>query len=340
MLDVTFAPATTLGHKTQPVCPRCGGALAETGTCKTCDRCGTIYASRNGIDSLLVEQVDLEFTRGIRAFYESHPFPAYDGVLDSAALLARATPDSFAQTLDRSLPLGATVLELGCGTGQLTNFLGLTGRFATGADLSMASLLRGESFRQHERIDRARFVQMDIFAPAFRPESFDVVISMGVLHHTRDPKGAIAIAASLLKPGGHLIVGLYHRYARFRHNMRRRLLRHDVATLERQDTVLRRSRSDDRREAWFFDQYEHPYETCHTAAEARDWFEAAEIEFVRTVPDYGSAKTQYAPSDLLQPPAQTSPLKARIAEVAQAFTRNEDGGLFVAVGRKPTGACS
>jgi 2-polyprenyl-6-hydroxyphenyl methylase/3-demethylubiquinone-9 3-methyltransferase len=41
---------------------------------------------------------------------------------------------------------------------------------------------------------------------------FDVVHSWGVLHHTGDMKRAVTHAASLVRPGGHLVIAIYNRH--------------------------------------------------------------------------------------------------------------------------------
>ena len=45
----------------------------------------------------------------------------------------------------------------------------------------------------------------------FDDQSFDVVVSFGVLHHTPDTEKALAEIFSVLKPGGRIMLMLYHR---------------------------------------------------------------------------------------------------------------------------------
>lgn len=45
-----------------------------------------------------------------------------------------------------------------------------------------------------------------------RGEGYDIVHSWGVLHHTGDMRTALANAASLVRPGGHLVVALYNKH--------------------------------------------------------------------------------------------------------------------------------
>ena len=54
-------------------------------------------------------------------------------------------------------------------------------------------------------------VRGDALAPPFDPGSFDLVFSIGVLHHTPNTARAVASVARLVKPGGTLAVWLYSR---------------------------------------------------------------------------------------------------------------------------------
>ena len=147
----------------------------------------------------------------VQKFYEQTPFPNYDGLDSRDSLRRKARERVVARLLDEQIPHTASVLEVGCGTGQLTNFLGMGfGRTAIGADLCMNSLKLAKGFRDRFSINNAYFMQINLFRPPFRTASFDVVISNGVLHHTSDCAGAFRSIAPLVKPGGIIIIGLYN----------------------------------------------------------------------------------------------------------------------------------
>ena len=103
--------------------------------------------------------------------------------------------------LDDQIPTGTRILECGCGTGQLTNYLSIAYRTVVGTDMCLNSLKLANDFKQKNKLDRAHFFQMNLFRPFFKPESFDLVISNGVLHHTSDPRLAFQSISRLVKPG-------------------------------------------------------------------------------------------------------------------------------------------
>lgn len=69
---------------------------------------------------------DRDVTDMVKAFCEETPFPNYDDIDSRETLVTKARQGRFAAALDEQLPEGAIVLEAGFGTGQLTNFLGLS----------------------------------------------------------------------------------------------------------------------------------------------------------------------------------------------------------------------
>ena len=57
--------------------------------------------------------------------------------------------------------------------------------------------------------DGADFVQADLLEPPFAPDSFDLVYSLGVVHHLEDPLAGVRSLARLVRPGGELRLYVY-----------------------------------------------------------------------------------------------------------------------------------
>ena len=105
---------------------------------------------------------------------------------------------------------GLRVLEIGCGLGTDGAQFAKAGADYTGVDLTDAAIefaqKRFELFELPGKFRTADAENLD-----FADNSFDVVYSHGVLHHTPDTAGAIREVHRVLKPGGKAVVMLYHR---------------------------------------------------------------------------------------------------------------------------------
>ena len=105
---------------------------------------------------------------------------------------------------------GLRVLEIGCGLGTDGAQFAKAGADYTGVDLTDAAVelaqRRFELFQLPGTFQAADAEKLD-----FADNSFDLVYSHGVLHHTPDTAGAIREAYRVLKPGGRAVVMLYHR---------------------------------------------------------------------------------------------------------------------------------
>jgi ubiquinone/menaquinone biosynthesis C-methylase UbiE len=107
---------------------------------------------------------------------------------------------------------GARLVEIGCGMGTDLLQFARGGAHCTGVDLTPRSI---EISRLHFDLYqmRADFVLTDAEKLPFADESFDVVYSNGVLHHTPGTEQAIREAHRILRPGGVAKVMLYHRHS-------------------------------------------------------------------------------------------------------------------------------
>lgn len=292
-------------------CPRCVAPLGS---------CGCRYPEEDGIPDLYLPATEAgeqaAVTRVVRDFYDAHPFPDYRSEDDLGALVRAGRANAFTRELDEAIPPDATVVEIGCGTGQLALFLGVVGRAVIGIDLSLASLRAAERLRRSSALGNVTFARGNLFRPPLLPGSADVVICTGVLHHTGAPRKGLHVLASLCRPGGYLVVGLYNRYGRI-------LL-----------PLLRRAHAraaGPRGAAWFHDQHHHPQESRHTAGEVFRWLDEASLAFVSAIPPL---RLGAVPGPMFAPAPPGTPLGRLLAQLSWVM-RAADGGLWITVARKP-----
>jgi len=107
---------------------------------------------------------------------------------------------------------GKRLLEVGCGMGTDLLQFARGGSICTGVDLTPRSVeISSLHFGLYDM--RADFVLGDGERLPFADESFDVVYSNGVLHHTPDTARAVLELHRVLRPGGVAKVMLYHRHS-------------------------------------------------------------------------------------------------------------------------------
>jgi SAM-dependent methyltransferase len=323
------------------MCPRCRGGLdvGGAGDVLACADGGHVFASADGIPLLFwpAEATSGEdVTEIVRTFYEKTPFPNYDDLDSPERLREKAEQGLFARLLNEQIPHGARILECGCGTGQLSNFLGLKwGRTVFGTDVCLNSLRLARAFQERHGIRNVTFLQMNLFRPVFRPESFDLVIANGVLHHTSDPRGGFRSILACLKRGGVIIVGLYNAYGRLTTDLRRLVFRLTGDRFSFIDPRLRDARlTGVRRRAWFMDQYKHPHESKHTYGEVLRWFDESGVEFLNSIPKATVADRFAADERLLEPHPRGSALDHVLVQLGILLGGGREGGFFLMAGRK------
>ncbi|MBS0328175.1 MAG: tetratricopeptide repeat protein [Proteobacteria bacterium] len=143
----------------------------------------------------------------VRAQYEDHPYPRWTSV-------AHVAVDA---NSGRRIDGGrGEMLVAGCGTGQESIEVALAYPSADvlAVDLSLASLAFAERMAREMGVANVVHAQADILHLATLGRSFDVIYSVGVLHHLADPAAGLQVLASLLRPDGAMLLGLYSERAR------------------------------------------------------------------------------------------------------------------------------
>jgi 2-polyprenyl-3-methyl-5-hydroxy-6-metoxy-1,4-benzoquinol methylase len=132
---------------------------------------------------------------------------------------------------------GKRVLEIGCGNGAEGVMFASHGAYYTGVDLTPQAVNATRRHFAAEGLD-GQFRLENAERLSFADDSFDIVYSYGVLHHTPAPHSAVHEVHRVLKPGGVALVMLYHRhsfnyYVRILGYMRARVLLKIVSRLGR-----------------------------------------------------------------------------------------------------------
>lgn len=264
-------------------------------------------------------------------FYNDVQFPNYNNIDDFSSLIEKTNKNYFAKQLDKEIGFGKRVLEAGCGTGQLSISLSRFNREIYGIDLSKGSLIAAKKFIDDNQIKNVNLFRMNIFNLFFPENSFDVVISNGVLHHTHNCKLAFQKISKLVKPNGLIVIGLYHKYGRIIQKIRQFLFPYLGEKLKFLDRRFKENISDKKKYAWFLDQYNNPHETVHTYREVLGWFEEENIEFLSSLPfDFDQNK------DLFNKRKTRKGASLFLDELSLIFDANQiyEGGFFVMIGKK------
>ena len=161
---------------------------------------------------------DRELKERVRAFWQEHPCGTKfsDAEIGTREFFDRIENHRYEkewhipQAAQFARARGLKVLEIGCGIGTDGAQFARAGADYTGVDLTDAAIDLARSRFAWAGL-AGEFRVADAEKLDFPDETFDLVYSHGVLHHTPDIAAAIREIHRVLKPGGRATVMLYHR---------------------------------------------------------------------------------------------------------------------------------
>ena len=159
-------------------------------------------------------------SRKVQGMYENSPYPRW-------TKLCIVNPvGSFSQALaldgvsglphDRAIDVNARILVAGCGSGQHSMLSGSRYRPAnvTAVDLSLSSLAYAVRKTRESGLTNINYLHGDLLDVQHLGHRFDLIESVGVLHHMEEPMRGWKALVDVLQPGGIMKIGLYSRRAR------------------------------------------------------------------------------------------------------------------------------
>src|SRR2546423_7877221 len=186
-----------------------------------------------------------ELKERVRAFWQTHPCGTKFSVAEIGTrnFYERIEKHRYEkewhipEAADFAAAKGLRVLEIGCGMGTDGAQFAQAGAVYTGVDLTDAAIKLARKRFELSGL-QGNFQVADAENLKFPDESFDLVYSHGVLHHTPDTARAIREIHRVLKQGGRAIVMLYHRGS-YNYRVGIRVLRRAGAGLLKSEAGIR-----------------------------------------------------------------------------------------------------
>lgn len=165
-------------------------------------------------------EVQDSVSQRVKQMYEENPYPRWEQLVEVQSHSVRNElkhafhPSRHA--LADMFPEHPSVLVAGCGTGQhaLQAHQRMHAESTLAIDLSLASIAYATRKATEHKETSITFMQGDILELPILNQQFDVVESIGVIHHMQEPAKGLEALLACLKPNGLLRLGLYSELAR------------------------------------------------------------------------------------------------------------------------------
>ena len=155
----------------------------------------------------------IDHEQQVREFYSEIKFPGpYD--IDDFLFYDHGYTNNFLNVYDQAIQNSTTILDVGCGTGFLTNYFSYKypNKKFVGIDFS-DSINYAMDFAKTHQISNVNYTKINFFDSA-TDKKYDCIISNGVIHHMPLYENAIHRIKNMLTDQGVLVLGVYNKFGK------------------------------------------------------------------------------------------------------------------------------
>lgn len=205
-------------------------------------------------------------SKNVLEFYKELPFNYRESV-EEQALSVLQNKNTY-DILNPFLKPKTKVLEIGCGAGWFSNSIVYHNDCdVTAIDFNPIVIERAQFVAEYlGQYSKVNFQVADLFE--YKIEPVDLIVSLGVLHHTEDCMGALTKICQSAE--NHIFIGLYHKYGRKPFLEEFKSMDNEDKMFERYCELDSRFTDETHLRSWFRDQVLHPHETTHTMEEVNE----------------------------------------------------------------------
>lgn len=164
--------------------------------------------------------------------------------------------NSYLKIINLALDQDQSILDVGCGTGYITNLFAqiYTQSHFTAVDFA-DGIDYGQAFCQQQGLRNVTWIKDDFLNHHFSGQ-FDVIICQGVFHHIERQQQALDKLKDLCRPGGKIVFGVYHPFGKI---------------------IKKFFNIDYRSEVLRLDQEENPFEKSYTCPQVQEMFSDCDL---------------------------------------------------------------
>ena len=224
--------------------------------------------------------------KSVLEFYRILPFNIFGNIDEAEEQIKKINPVNVYPELKKIILKykKIRIIDFGCGGGWLFNSLAYHFRDnieVIGVDFNPVAIKYANTLRKKLNLN-SKFFTSDLFQ--FKNKTkFDLIISLGVLHHTNNCKEGIKHIAKFCVQNSYLFIGLYHLYGRkpFLNFFKKIRYKSEKEKFE-EYKKLHRIKGEKKMYSWFRDQVLHPYETQHSLQEIKEILDQENYRIIST----------------------------------------------------------